>query len=93
MLDLVKMALRISGDAYDAELTVEFLPVTYTVEFVYHGGSTKDTYTRGKMPTVPKIAIDMRIFSFPFIPIPPVLPALPIGAGHCNGGSFLYTGR
>ncbi len=41
--------------AFDAELTVEFAPILYTVEFLYHGGSAKETYKRGEMPKIPTI--------------------------------------
>ena len=47
---------------------------------------------RTKIPTVPKLDIDARIFSFPFISIPPNLHKMPNRAAYRNGGSFLYKG-
>ena len=41
--------------ASDAELTAVFVPVTYTVTFVYHGGSTVATYRLGEEVEIPAI--------------------------------------
>ena len=41
--------------AFDAQITVEFVPITYTVTFVYHGQCVEQTYRLGETVEVPEI--------------------------------------